>query len=101
MQAEEAIEIEDIFARDVDAGAHRVIGMLSMRHNDVEAVGCAALEDHHQALGSGAGLDRAECRAGEKTRNRGCADDGHSAVTKENATCDGHSKPRFSIVSSQ
>ena len=47
-------------------GAHRVVGALAVRHDDVEAVGCAALEDHDQALGARPGSTCAESGAGEK-----------------------------------
>ena len=46
MQAEEAIEIDDRLSGNVDAGPHRVILRLGMRHDNVQAVGCAALKDY-------------------------------------------------------
>ena len=50
MQSEEAVKIDHALPRDGDAGAHVVIRLLAMRHNDVQAVGGAALEEYDQAL---------------------------------------------------
>ena len=66
MQAEEAVEVDDLLARNVDAGPHRVIGTLGVGHDDVEAVGRAALEDHDQALVGGGGIGGAQGGAGQK-----------------------------------
>ena len=57
MQAEEAIEVDGgVFTpagglrgpRHRDGGPHIVVALLAVRHHDVEAVGCAALEDGDQ-----------------------------------------------------
>ena len=50
MQSEEAVEIDHLLTRNIDAGPHRVIRALGVRHNDVQAIGGAALEDNHQPL---------------------------------------------------
>ncbi len=50
MESEESIEIKHRVARDIDRWPHGVVGALVVRHDDVEAVGCAALEDDNQAL---------------------------------------------------
>src|ERR1700751_4884092 len=101
MQAEEAVEIEHVFPWDVDAGPHRVIGTLSVRHHDVQTVGRTALENDDETLGTRGGLGGAEGRASQKTRNGSCANDGQSAIAKKYATCDGHREPQFSVVRSQ
>ena len=49
MQAEEAIEVEDLILRNRDAGAHGVVVLFAVGNDDVEAVGCAALEDDDEA----------------------------------------------------
>ena len=56
MQAEEAVEIDGcvfcaiaaVGPRDGDGGAQLVVGLLAVRHHDVQPVGRAALEDRHQ-----------------------------------------------------
>src|SRR6202158_278302 len=63
MQSEEAVEIEHGFFRNVDGRPHGVVAGLAMGHNDVEAVGCTALEDHYQTLGGDDGVGRAKGRA--------------------------------------
>src|SRR5882762_7955758 len=54
MQSEKAVEVEHGFLGDVDGWPHGVISGLAVGHNDVEAVGCAALEDYYQTPGSAA-----------------------------------------------
>ena len=97
MQAEEAIEIDYGLARNVDAGPHRVILRLGVRHHDIQTVGGAALKDHDQPLGARARLSRAHSGASEKTRHRGRADDGKRAVAKKYATSDGHKKALLAL----
>src|SRR5581483_1980025 len=92
MQAEESVEIENRFLRDVDAGPHGVILRLPMRHHDVQPVRGAALKNYNQALGSPAILNGSERRPFEKTRQRCRADHGQCTVTKKNPTSDGHRK---------
>ena len=50
MQAEEAVEIEDLILRDGDGGAHGVVVGLAPGNDDVEAVGGAALKDDDELL---------------------------------------------------
>jgi hypothetical protein len=69
MQAEEAVEIDDLILRDGDAGAHGVVVLLAIGNDDVEAVGCAALEDDDQAR---PGLRRGFAST-ERTRKLGMA----------------------------
>src|SRR5271165_1244757 len=92
MQAEETIEINYRPSRNVDAGSHRVILGLGVRHHNIQTVRGAALKDHNQALGSRARRSRAHSGASEKTRHSGRADDSECAVAKKYATCDGHKK---------
>src|ERR1051325_10970220 len=102
MQSEEAVEIDHRFARNIDAGPHCIVLRFSVRNDDVEPVGGAALEDDHQALVARA-LDRAKGGARQKARDSGRPYDGKSAVAQEYATGDGHDEPQFSVkpVSSQ
>src|SRR5437899_7737656 len=67
MQAEEAVQIEHRASRDVDGRAHRVIGLLAVRNDNIEAVGCAALENNHESLGPITGFERAVSSAGERS----------------------------------
>src|SRR5215472_2238054 len=101
MQSEEAVQVDDAVAAATgpgngDAGTHAVVSLLGVRHNDVEPVGGAALEQHHQALAAGAGSGSA-CgslggvdRACQKTRYDACAHDSQRPVSQENSPCDGH-----------
>ncbi len=69
MQAEEAVEIDDAIlagARDGERRPHLVVRGFAVRHDDVEAVGGAALEDHDEALAAAAGLGGAVNRARKK-----------------------------------
>ena len=47
MESEETVEFDNRVAGDVDGGTHCIIRAFGVRHDDVEAVGRAALEDHH------------------------------------------------------
>src|ERR1700688_1187464 len=100
MQSEKAVEIEHGFLRDIDGRPHGVVIGLAVRHNDVEAVGCSALEDHDQALGANSEIGGAKGRAGEKARQRGRPYYSQRAVAEKNATSDGH-KNQFSVLGSQ
>ena len=90
MQSEKAVEIENRFPGNVDAGTHGVILSLAVWDDDVESIGRPALEDHNQALGAGGVLGGSESGSGQETWHRGRADHGESAVAEENATSDGH-----------
>ena len=89
MQSKEAVEIDHRLARNVDAGPHRVILRLGVRHDDVQSIGRTALEDHDQALGAARRFDSAESSARQKARHGRRADDGKRAVAKKYATSDG------------
>jgi len=52
MQTKESIQINNSISRNADSGPERVIRGLAVRHNDVQSVSRAALEDDNQALGS-------------------------------------------------
>ena len=65
MQSEKTIEIDDVFSRNVDARAHRVIRALAVGYDDIESVGGATLKNDDQALGLSARIDRAERGAGQ------------------------------------
>ncbi len=88
VQSEEAVEIDDLVARDVDGWAHGVVGALVVRYDDVEAVGRAALEDDDEALVlCGQRLARVG-GASEKRRNGCGAYDGEAAVSQKYSPCD-------------
>ncbi len=85
MQSEQAVEIEHRLARNVDAGAHRVVLRFGVRDDDVQPIGGAALKDHDQALRAATAFDSAKGGASQKTRHGGGADYGERAVAKEYA----------------
>jgi hypothetical protein len=58
--------------------------------NNVQSVRRAALKNNDQPLGAHAGLSRAHRGASQKAWYRRCADNGQRAVTKKDATRDGH-----------
>src|SRR5207248_9879064 len=97
MQSEEAVQIEHRLAGNINAGPHRVILRLAVRHNNVQSIRGASLEDNDQAFGAPGSFDRAICRAGQKTWNGCGADNGKCAVAKENSTRDGHGKTSFQL----
>src|SRR5580692_8646751 len=49
MEAEESVEIDNLIARNGDAGAHGVVVLLAVGHHDVEAIGRSALKDDDEA----------------------------------------------------
>src|SRR5579863_4297571 len=88
VKSEEAVEIDDLVARDVDGWAHGVVGALVVWHDDVEAIGRAALEDDNQPLVVHARRLGTERGASEK-RGNGCgADDSQAAVSQKYSPCD-------------
>ena len=76
MQSEKAVEVEHGFPGDVDGRTHGVVTGLAVRYDDVEAVGCSALEDHYQAPGAESGVGSAEGGARQKAGQRRCANHG-------------------------
>src|SRR6266436_3351593 len=98
MQAEKAVQVENLLAGNVNARPHRVISSLGVRDDDVQSVRRAALKDDDQSPGPASGFDRAQSCTRQKTRDRGRADHGQSAVAQEYAAGDGHahSSSRFS-----
>src|SRR6516165_11089844 len=106
MQTEEAVKVYDLFLRDRDAGAHRVIVLLAPGNDDVEAVGGSALEDDHEtATGDGGGFG--EQRAHEKAGDGCCAGKGQCALVEKESAIAFHRwppvprglKPRFFLTS--
>jgi hypothetical protein len=92
MQAKKSIEIKHGLARNINCGPHGVILLLAVWDNDVQSVGRASLKDHDQPFRAHARLSRAHGGASQKARYRRRADNGKRAVTKKDATCDGHKK---------
>src|ERR1035437_7789215 len=90
MQPEEAVEINHLLPRNIDAGAHCVIGALTMRHNDVQAVGGATLKDDDKPLVAGAGFGRAPCCPREEGGDCCGTYDRHRAALQECPPCDAH-----------
>ncbi len=84
MQSEEPIEIDHRFARNVDAGPHRIILRLTVRDYDVEPVSRASLEDDYETLAA-RGFDRSERGAGQKAGHGSRPHDGERALANENA----------------
>jgi hypothetical protein len=90
MQAEEAIEIEHSLARNIDAGPHGVVLRLGVRYHDIQPIGRTPLKNHDQAPGARPRRSRAHRGASQKAWHGGGTDHGECAVTKKDATCDGH-----------
>src|SRR5262249_817482 len=90
VQAEEAIEIDDGFSGNVDAGPHPVVLGLAVRNDDVQAVGGCTLEDDQQTLRMRPGFGGSERCAGKKARDGGGADHSEGTVADENAASDRH-----------
>src|SRR5271168_4618233 len=84
MQTEIAVEVDDrvsvaaFWLRDGDGGAQAIVIWFGERDNDVEAIGCAALEKHYQLLlvGHGRGGDGALQEGGHHAH----ADHGYAAL---------------------
>ena len=83
MQAEEAIEIDDLVLRDRDGGTHRVVVLFFVGDDNVESVGGSALKDNHQAAAGVAGGSFGEHGADKKAWDRGRARDGKGTVAQE------------------
>jgi hypothetical protein len=92
MQAEEAVEIEHRFPRDIDARPHGLVLRLGVRHDNIQTVGGAALKNYDEALGARAGLSRAKRGASQKAGHRRGSDHGEGAIAKKYATSDWHKK---------
>src|SRR5712691_9301891 len=90
MQTEETVEIKHGAARDIDGGAHCVVRLLTVRHDDVKAVGGAALEDHDQSLIPRTRTGRAVSCASEKTRDGRRTNDSECAISQKYASRDRH-----------
>src|SRR5882724_966400 len=90
MQSKETVKIEHALARDGDAGPHAVIRLLTVRHNDVQTVGGAALKQNDQALFARSSGFRGVYRARKKTRDHAGAYYGQRAVLQENSASNEH-----------
>src|SRR5664279_5678851 len=90
MQPEEAVEIDHLLPRNIDAGSHRVIGSFAMGNNNVQAIGGTTLKDDDQALVAGAGLGRAPCCPRKEGWNCRGADDRHRAALHKCPSRDTH-----------
>src|SRR4029078_7572880 len=89
MYPREAVEIKHTAARDIDAGAHRIVGGFGVRDNDVQSVGRAALKDDDRALCI-RGLACTGSCAREKRRHSRRSNHSQCSVTEEYATSNGH-----------
>jgi hypothetical protein len=90
MQSEKSIQVENVFARNVDTRPHPVISLLPMRHDNVQAIRSPALKNDHQPLGTRAGLDRPKRSSSQEARHGGRAHDCQSTIAKKYATRDVH-----------
>src|SRR5439155_7028084 len=90
MQAEEAVEVNHRASRDIDGWAHGVVGRVGMRHDNVQTVRGAALEDYDQAFVLRSGFLCAVCGASEESRYSGRAHDGKRAVPQKYASRNCH-----------
>jgi hypothetical protein len=87
MQSEEAVEVENLILRYGDGGAHGVVVGFAVGNDDIEAVGCSALEDDDELLALRCCLGgRGHDGAGEERRQRRGASQGECAVAEEEAS---------------
>ena len=97
MQSEEPVQVEDVVARNVDAGTHRVISALAMRHDNVQAIRSPALKNYDQPLGARAKFDRPKRSTCQKAWHSGRAHNCQSAIAKKYATSDAHHRLQVSV----
>src|ERR1700733_8020090 len=90
MQPKKTVEIDYRPARNVDAGPHRIVLRLGVRHHDVETIGCATLENYNQPLGASRRLGRPPCGTSQKAGHRRRSNDHETAVAKKDSTCNRH-----------
>jgi len=88
VEAEEAVQIDDLFLRNSDGGTHGVVIRLAPGNNDVEPVGCAALEDDDQFLSlcRGGGGGGSEDGPGEECRKSRSAGESEGSVAEEESS---------------
>jgi len=82
VEAEKSIEIEYLILRNGDAGAHGVVVVLAVGHDNVEAVGGAALEDDDEAA-IGRGQSLRHHGASQEAGNCSCSCDCEGTITKK------------------
>src|SRR3989442_11591964 len=92
MKAKESVEVDYRSFRNVNGQARGVVRSLAVRHDDVQPVRRAALEEDNQALRPRARIGGAVGGSRQKTRQRCRADRGEGAVAKENSAGNGHIK---------
>src|SRR5271157_1784229 len=90
MQPEEPVQVDDLLLENVDTRPHLVISSLGVRNNNVEPVGSAALEYHHQPFAFGIRLAGPKRRAGQKCGNRRGAHHRHRSALQECPSRDAH-----------
>src|SRR5258708_35664970 len=90
MHAEEPVEIQNVPARNVNAGPQGVIPCFGVRHHDIETVGSAPLEDANQTFRTIRGNGHTPRSPGEESWHCRRADDGQSAVAQKNTTSESH-----------
>jgi hypothetical protein len=90
MKPEKSIEIQDIFARDIDRWTHRIISLLAVRHHNVQTIRRAPLKNYHQAFILSAHRLGCISSASQEGRDRSGTDNGKRGVAKKNAAGDGH-----------
>src|SRR6266567_2183102 len=94
MQPEESVEIHHLLLGNRNAWSHRVVILLAVRHHNVESIGRAALEDHHQpAIRRQRALRHPTlCNHGahQELRNSRCSGQRQRALVKKEAAIDLH-----------
>src|SRR6185437_3591873 len=106
MQAKEAVEIDDRLSSvartwNGDARAHSVIGLLAMRHHDVQPIRRTALKEHNKTV-----IARADSRfrrincARKKAGNNTGSNKSQRAILQKNSTSYGHRLPSTKQIQS-
>ena len=67
VEAEEAVEFEEVFAADAQIGAGAVVAVVAVGDHEIESVGATAQEDHYEGAG---GVLLAVEESGEGWRHR-------------------------------
>ena len=89
MEAEEAIEVENLVLRNGDAGTHGVVVLFAIGDDDIETVGGAALEDDDETAIGRCCCVLAENGADQKAGDCRGAGDGKRAFAEKESAVDG------------
>src|SRR5258708_4399015 len=90
VKPEKAVEVDHILSRDGDCRTHRGVRGFCMRDDDIQTIGCAALEDHDHTLFAAGEILSSESSTRQEAWYRGHAHHRHGSIPHEYSTCDAH-----------